>query len=164
MAGIPKDLALDDAQLDELMTSSWNLRIATLGADGRINLTPLWFGWADGRVYAYCRGQKVVNLRRDPRVTVLVDRNERFPELQGVMFQGVARVLEDVAAEADDPHLDAVRAQMGVKYAGGHGEPAPAPGGEPPRFAASARGRHWRWVVVEPTHVVTWDNTKLPTR
>ena len=54
-----------------------------IGPGDRINLTPLWFGWARGNIYFYCRGQKVVNLRRDPVATVLVDRNERFPELQG---------------------------------------------------------------------------------
>ena len=48
----------------------------------------------------------------------------------------------------------------GRKYHGGHGEPASD--GEPPPMAASARGRSWRWVAITPTHVVTWDNTKLP--
>jgi len=38
-----------------------------------------------GTVYFYCRGQKVMNLRRNPVVTVLVDRNERFPELVGCL-------------------------------------------------------------------------------
>ena len=126
----------------------------------RINLTPLWFGWAGGRIYFYGRGQKIVNLRRSPECTVLIDRNERFPELQGAMFQGRATVLEDAAAEAADPHLEEARWQMGTHYAGGHGEQAPATG-ERVRNEASARGRSWRWVVLEPRRVVTWDNHKL---
>lgn len=161
MAGIPKELALTEEQVDELMTSSWNMRIATLGPGTRINLTPLWFGWAGGRIYFYARGQKIANLRRDPACTVLVDRNERFPELQGVMLQGAATVLEDAAAEQADPHLEEARWQMGTKYAGGHGETAPEPG-ERVRNPASARGRSWRWVVVTPRRVVSWDNFKLP--
>jgi len=160
MAPLSRDLALTEAELDELMTSSWNMRIASVGPGERINLTPLWFGWAGGRIYTYCRGQKVVNLRRNPACTILVDRNERFPELQGAMFQGRATVLEDAEAEAADPHLEEVRWQMGTKYAGGHGEAAPAPGAKV-RNEASARGRSWRWIVLEPTHLVTWDNTKI---
>jgi nitroimidazol reductase NimA-like FMN-containing flavoprotein (pyridoxamine 5'-phosphate oxidase superfamily) len=160
MAGIPAELALDEKQLDEMMGTSWNLRIATVGPGERINLTPLWFGWGGGKIYTFCRGQKIVNLRRNPNVTVLVDVNERFPELQGAMFQGKAQILEDAAAEAADPHLDEVRQQMGQKYAGGHGETgAPAA-----RFEASARGRNWRWVVLAPDRTVTWDNFKLPKR
>lgn len=149
---------LDAGELDELMTSAWNMRVATIGPGDAINLTPLWFGWAGGRVYFYCRGQKIVNLRRNPRCTILVDRNEQFPELQGAMFQGTAAVLEDVEAESADAHLEAARRQMGKKYAGGHGERA----AEPQRFAPSARGRFWRWVVFTPDKTVSWDNKKLP--
>lgn len=155
MARIPEHLQLTDDELDELMTTSWNMRIATIGPKG-INLTPLWFGWAGGKIYSFCRGQKVVNLRRDPRCTILVDRNERYPELQGAMFSGTAEVLEDAEAEAADPHLAEVRVQMGEKYAGGHGEPSD---GGP--YAATAGGKSWRWVVLHPDRTVTWDNHKL---
>jgi nitroimidazol reductase NimA-like FMN-containing flavoprotein (pyridoxamine 5'-phosphate oxidase superfamily) len=156
---LPRELSLSPTQIDEIMGSQWNLRVATLGPGSRINLTPMWFGWGGGAVYFYGRGQKIVNLRRNPTCTILVDRNERFPELQGIMLQGAARVLEDAQAEADDPHLAEVQAQMGVKYDGGHGQPAAdAPG----PFAATARGRNRRWVVLAPAHMVTWDNFKLP--
>jgi nitroimidazol reductase NimA-like FMN-containing flavoprotein (pyridoxamine 5'-phosphate oxidase superfamily) len=160
MAKIPAELGLTPDQVDELMTTTWNMRIATVGPGDRINLTPLWFGWGGGNVYFYCRGQKITNLRRTPRATVLVDRNERFPELQGVMLQGTAEVLESAEAEAADPDLEEVRWQMGTKYAGGHGEPAPAPGTRV-RNEATARGRGWRWVVFRPESAVSWDNTKL---
>jgi nitroimidazol reductase NimA-like FMN-containing flavoprotein (pyridoxamine 5'-phosphate oxidase superfamily) len=153
---IPTELALTPAELDEMMTSSWNMRVATLGPGSRINLTPLWFAWAGGKIYFYGRGQKVVNLRRNPVATVLVDRNERFPELQGAMFQGRVTVLEDAAAEQADPGLAAAQEQMAAKYAGGHGE-----GSRTDYSGRTARGRNWRWMRLEPTHIVTWDNFKL---
>jgi nitroimidazol reductase NimA-like FMN-containing flavoprotein (pyridoxamine 5'-phosphate oxidase superfamily) len=156
---IPKELSLTPEQLDEMMLSSWNMRIASVGPGSRINLTPLWFGWAGGKIYTYCRGQKVVNLRRSPAVTVLVDRNERFPELEGAMFQGEAVVLESAEDEAAEPHMEEIRMQMGAKYAGGHGE-----SGEPRRNESTARGRHWRWIVIHPARVVTWDNKKIKPR
>ena len=155
---LPRELALSDAQIDEIMTTQWNMRVATLGPGVRINLTPMWFGWAGGRVYFYARGQKVVNLRRQAECTVLVDRNEKFPELQGIMLQGQARVLETAEDEQADPFLDAVRVQMGRKYNGGHGQP---PAADPPAFAATARGRNRRWVVLAPEHRVSWDNHRL---
>jgi nitroimidazol reductase NimA-like FMN-containing flavoprotein (pyridoxamine 5'-phosphate oxidase superfamily) len=156
---IPRELALTPEQLDELMLSSWNMRVASIGPGTRINLTPLWFGWAGGQIYFYCRGQKVVNLRRNPVATVLVDRNERFPELQGAMFQGRATVLETSDEEKADPLMEEVRLQIGAKYAGGHGEPR-----EATRNTSTARGPHWRWVRFQPTHVVTWDNKKIKPR
>ena len=158
---LPRELALDAAQIDEMMTKLWNMRIASIGPRQRINLTPMWFGWAGGRVYFYGRGQKVVNLRRNPACTVLVDRNEKFPELQAVMLQGRAQVLEDAAAESADPHLAQARVQMGRKYNGGHGAAAVD---DPPPNSASAGGRNRRWVVVVPDHIVTWDNFKIGRR
>jgi nitroimidazol reductase NimA-like FMN-containing flavoprotein (pyridoxamine 5'-phosphate oxidase superfamily) len=154
---LPKEIALSEAELDELMTSTWNLRVASIGPGTRINLTPLWFGWAGGKVFFYCRGQKVVNLRRDPTASVLVDRNERFPELVGAMFQGRAEVLEDAAAEQADADLELARQQMATKYAGGHGESS----GPSMIARASARGSKMRWVRFTPERVVTWDNHKL---
>ncbi len=157
MPRISPKLALNPEQLDDLMTSTWNMRIATLGPGKRINLTPLWFGWVNGKVYFTCRGQKVVNIRRSPQATVLVDKNERFPELVGAMFQGAARVLETAADEAADPDLEAARLQIGAKYAGGHGEAGAAPA----RNNATARGETNRWVVFTPKHLITWDNFKI---
>lgn len=155
---LSRKLALDEGQIEELMTTSWNLRIATVGPGSLINLTPMWFGWAGGRVYIYGRGQKVVNLRRDPACSIIVDRNEKFPELQAVMMQGRATVLEDATAEAADPHLAEARVHMGRKYNGGHGQPAVD---DPPANMATARGRNGRWMVFVPESTLTWDNFKL---
>ena len=119
-----------------------------------MSLTLIFFGV----IWTFCRGRKVDNLRRHPQCTVLVDRAVRFAELQGIMIQGEATILEDADAEATEPEMAAVRELMGRKYQGGHGEPG---GGEPTPFAATARGRSWRWAKIAPSHIVTWDNTKL---
>ncbi|HZU76653.1 MAG TPA: pyridoxamine 5'-phosphate oxidase family protein [Dehalococcoidia bacterium] len=161
MPRISRKLALTPEELDELMNTSWNMRIATLGPGRRINLTPLWFGWVKGKIYFVCRGQKVVNLRRNPNATVLVDKNERFPELIGAMFQGTAKVLESAEDENADPDLEAARLQMGAKYQGGHGERADGP---PPRNNATAAGETNRWVVFTPERLISWDNHKIVRR
>ena len=154
----PRQIPLSGEQIDEIMAAQWNMRVATVGPGSRINLTPMWFAWAGGAIYFYGRGQKIVNLRRNPVCTVIVDRNEKFPELQGIMLQGQGRVLEDVEAENSDPHLADVRAQIGVKYNGGYGQPLLE---APPPYAATARGRNRRWVVMAPEFVVSWDHAKL---
>lgn len=155
---LPKAIALTEDQIEEIMATQWNMRVASIGPGERLNLTPMWFGWAGGAIYFFGRGQKIVNLRRNPSCSVIVDRNEKFPELQAIMLQGRARILEDADAEALDPHLTDVQVQMGIKYNGGHGNPVVD---DPPPFAATARGRNRRWVVLAPEHLVSWDNFKL---
>jgi nitroimidazol reductase NimA-like FMN-containing flavoprotein (pyridoxamine 5'-phosphate oxidase superfamily) len=155
---IVKELSLDAKQIEGMLQTEWNIRVATIGPGRRINLTPMWFGWAGGKIYMHARGQKVINLRRNPNCTMLIDRNEKFPELQGIMMLGTARVLEDAAAEKADPHLTEVQAQMGRKYNGGHGR---LPVDNPPPFSATAQGSTRRWIVFTPETIVTWDNFKL---
>jgi len=41
------------------------------------------------------KSQKVQNLRRDPRLTVLVEDGDRYEELRGVELVGRARIVED---------------------------------------------------------------------
>lgn len=80
---ISGQFALTPEEIERLMQESKLIRLATQGPGPRINLTALWFCWAGGKVYAYTRGQKVENLRRNPLCTAMVDRNERYPEEPG---------------------------------------------------------------------------------
>jgi nitroimidazol reductase NimA-like FMN-containing flavoprotein (pyridoxamine 5'-phosphate oxidase superfamily) len=155
---IAKELALDQQQIDTILSTEWNMRIATLGPGTRINVTPMWFGWAGGKIYTFGRGQKVINLRKNSSCTVLVDRNEKFPELQGMMILGQGQVLEDATAEAADLSLQEVRVQMAKKYNGGHGKPTVD---NPQPVASTAGSSTRRWIVVRPESIVTWDNFKL---
>ena len=143
-----------DTALDSIASAAWTLRIATRGPGNCLNLTPLWFYWAGGNFYAFTRGQKLANLRRDPNCTVTIDGGDRYPELHGVMVHATARILDDAAAEKKDDNLDSVvREGMGEKYAEGGG-----PGAGSRNESTAFRG--WRWIVIEPLAVTSWDNRR----
>ena len=154
MAKISESLRLSTQEIDALMRSEKHMRIATLGPGDRINLTPMTFGWAGGHVYTYARGQKVANLRRTPTTTVLVDVGAAWRELQGIMLQGTAKVLETADDEASDPYLTAAQLNLGQKHGlTENGEIAP--------YTATAAGNSRRWVAFTPEQIVSWDNAKL---
>jgi nitroimidazol reductase NimA-like FMN-containing flavoprotein (pyridoxamine 5'-phosphate oxidase superfamily) len=115
------------------------------------------FGWADGKVYIFGRGQKIANLRRNQIATILLDIGDSWRELQGIMMHGRARVLESVAEEESDPGLTKAKLNLGEKS--GLKE-----GGVTVPFEASAAGRSRRWIVFEPNDVVSWNNQRLPAR
>jgi PPOX class probable F420-dependent enzyme len=132
------------------------LQVASLRSDGRPHLVPMWYVVEEGRVVfrSFTRSQKVVNLRRDPRLTVLVERGEAYAELQGVMIEGTARLVQDPA------YVLALYAKLAAKYA--------MVGSEPRRLGPeelqAAFGRHApnnTAVIVEPERVASWDHTKL---
>ena len=85
-------------------------KIATINPDGTPHLVPIWY-LHDGQdlvIVTRPTSRKVRNLRRDPRVTVCIDRPT--PPYAGVVVQGVAR-LEEVA------HQD-LAIPMSVRYLG----------------------------------------------
>lgn len=155
MAKIAAELNMSEAEIDAYMRDAARLRIATIGPGSDINLTPMTFGWAGGRVYIFGRGQKVANLRRNQTATVLVDSGEAWRALKGVMMRGRAWILEDAAAETADPYL--AEAQLNIGAKSGLTDDA----GSIRPHAVSASGRSRRWIVFEPARIVSWDNARL---
>ncbi|MDP7548830.1 MAG: pyridoxamine 5'-phosphate oxidase family protein [Alphaproteobacteria bacterium] len=155
MAKIAPALQLSPSEIDAVMAREARLRIATMGPGGGINLTPMTFGWAGGRVYIFARGQKVANIRRSATATVLVDSGEAWRQLMGIMMRGEATILETKDAEDADNYLGAAQINLGHKHGlSKDGEPAP--------YTATAAGKSRRWIVFTPQSVVSWDNAKLP--
>jgi PPOX class probable F420-dependent enzyme len=85
-------------------------KLGTINPDGAPHLTPIWY-LHDG-VYLVmvtrAGSRKVRNIRRDPRVTVCIDRPT--PPYAGVVVQGTA-LLEEVAYQE-------LAVPMAVRYLG----------------------------------------------
>ncbi len=114
------------AEFHDLLASRALALVSTLGPGGAPQTTPVWFLFEGGRLrFSLVEGrQKLRNLRRDPRVSiVVVDPAEptRYVELRGTV---------DLAP---DPDLALERA-VAVEYAGEHTDVEP-PG--TPRVAAT---------------------------
>src|SRR5262249_48944205 len=76
---------------------------ATNGHDGYPHVVAMWYTVKDGKIMmtSYARAQKIVNLRRDPRATVLVESGATYKELSGVMVRGRVELVEGPAALAE---------------------------------------------------------------
>ena len=81
--------------------ASRTLIVTSLGKNGNAHSAPMWYFVEDGKIVfrSFTKSQKIVNLRRDPRITVLVETGLAYAELQAVMTQGTARLIDG----ADDP-------------------------------------------------------------
>jgi PPOX class probable F420-dependent enzyme len=76
-------------------------KIATVRADGRPHVAPIWFE-LDGDELIFTTWRKTVkaaNLRRDPRISLRVD--EETPPFAFVLIEGTATISEDVGELAD---------------------------------------------------------------
>jgi PPOX class probable F420-dependent enzyme len=145
-------IKLSDEELHELLDSERVVVVATQGQRGWPHLMPLWYVLRDGEVwiYTYAKSQKVRNLERDPRATLLVETGHEYTELRGAMIEAEATVHRDFDLVFE------VAKQLTLRYADGlesiEGDAAEA-------LAAQARKRvavHFR-----PQHTATWDHRKL---
>lgn len=88
------------------------MRVATVSADGAPNAAPFWFHYDGMRIVLdTLENGTVRNIRRDPRVAVLVDAGARFDELRTATIAGTARAFEpdDAPSEVVDG-VEAIRA------------------------------------------------------
>ncbi len=88
---------MNEAEIAALFAQCKSLQVATLGPQGEPHLTTLWYTIHEGRVLfeTYGKSQKVVNLRRDPRIAVLCEAGSDYAELRGVSIQGRAELVEE---------------------------------------------------------------------
>src|SRR3979411_1819807 len=75
------------------------LQVATIDHDGYPHRIAMWYVLHEGQIvfWTYARSQKAINLRRDPRLTCLVEAGERYEELRGVQIKGQAAINDEPA-------------------------------------------------------------------
>lgn len=127
-----------------------DLQVASINADGTPHLVTMWYAVRAGEIafWTYGKSQKIVNLRRDPRLTVLVATGDKYEELKGVSISGHAELVED---------RDEV-----VSYGEAVYERYWGPlDNDTVREGVRAMGAKRVVVVVKPEKVMSWDHSKL---
>ena len=151
-----KDITMTPEEIQTFLESCHTLQVATNGPDGRPHLTPMWYVMEEGQIVfrSFSKSQKIVNLLRDPGLTVLAERGLAYAELQGVMIRGTARLVDDPV------YVLRIYGRLAAKY--------PMVGDEPveldPEALEKVFGGHAAKntaVVVESDKIASWDHTKL---
>ena len=102
-------IRMSDSELAEFLTSERVVTCATAGPRGWPHLMPLWYvlrtpgdGGPGPRLWAwtYAASQKVRNIERDPRATLLLEAGEAYAELRGVMLECEVQIHRDLQTVA----------------------------------------------------------------
>src|SRR4051812_25531852 len=90
-------VAMTDDEIEEFVRSSRTMTLASVGPTGQPHLVAMWFGLIDGApcFETKAKSQKAQNLRRDPRISCLVEDGDVYEELRGVSLEGTAEIVED---------------------------------------------------------------------
>ena len=90
-------IKMTDEEIQTFIHERRNMTMCTLSPDGRIHAVGMWYGFIGGvlSVETKAKAQKVLNLRRNPTMTILIEDGEYYEELRGVEFVGTAEISED---------------------------------------------------------------------
>ena len=152
-----KDITMTATAIQDFLSAGRKvLQVATLGKDGAPHLAPMWFVMDEGRIVfrSFTKSQKIVNLQRNPKLTVLVETGDDYSQLQGVMIKGTALLV------TDPDYVLSIYGGLAAKYPMINDAPieldTDALEAAFGRFASKNTA-----VVVEPMKTITWDHTKL---
>lgn len=90
-------IRMSDAEIEAFLAGRHTMNVASMNHDGTIHLVAMWYAVLDGDpvFWTFGKSQKIKNLQRDPRVTLLVEAGEEYGELIGVELVGRATVLTE---------------------------------------------------------------------
>ncbi|MGI5400411.1 pyridoxamine 5'-phosphate oxidase family protein [Streptomyces sp. CA-135486] len=142
-------IMMTPAELDEFLTQQRTCRVATVSSDGHPHVSALWFAW-DGTslwLYSITPSRRWAQLRRDPRLAVVIDAGEEYGDLRGVELSGMAVFVgESPRTGQPCPELDVPEALFARKNFGLDEMPHD--------------GRH-AWLRLTPDAIASWDFRKL---
>ncbi len=136
-------------EIDRFLRAGRVMTVASVGPTGHPHLVAMWYGFVQGSICfeTKSKSQKAVNLRRDPRISCLIEDGQAYEELRGVSFEGTAEVIEDPA------FLWQVGVSVFERYIGPYSED------KRPAVELMLRKRVGVKVTVERTR--SWDHRKL---
>src|SRR5258706_4304940 len=140
---------MTDAEADAFLHERQSMSIATFSHDQTIHLVAMWYGFYEGKpaFETFTKSQKILNLRRDGRITALVEDGDAYEKLRGVELVGRGEVIDDKGV------LREIAGSVVQRYMGVSDAEADA--------AAEMLMNKRSAVVIHPERIVSWDHSKL---
>lgn len=142
-------IRMTDEEIARFVARSRTATMGTIGPDGTPHLVAMWYAVVGGEIWfeTKAKSQKAVNLRRDDRVTVLIEDGHTYDKLRGVSIEGRA-VLSD-----DPDEILRVGISVWERYTGPYSEEV--------RPAVDAMMNKRVVIRVQPKRTRSWDHRKL---
>ena len=153
MSSLRDKIKMSEEELSSFLQKQISLQIGTINKDGSPHLTTMWYFY-DGESFifhTYTKSQKIINLKRDSRITLLTEAGSQYSDLQGIIVYGNAEIingkdsLEEVIRYMEMVGEKYVKDEDGSQYIEGM------------KLQAPKRSV----VIVKPSKFISWDHTKI---
>jgi PPOX class probable F420-dependent enzyme len=145
-------IKLTEDEQRELIESGRIVVVSSLGPRGWPHVMPLWYVPREGEVWVwtYAKSQKVRNLERDPRATLLIETGTEYNELRGVQIEAEAELIRDTDRVVEFAKELTIRYSEGISSV--EGDAAAGLEAQAPKRVA---------IHFHPRRIATWDHRKL---
>jgi PPOX class probable F420-dependent enzyme len=145
-------ITLTAAEQLELLGDERIVVVTSIGPRGWPHSMPMWFTVRSGEIWCwtYAKSQKVKNLERDPRATLLIEAGHEYQELRGIQIEAEAELIRDPARVFD------FAKELTLRYAEGIEEL-----GEDAATALQAQAPKRVAIHFKPVRTASWDHRKL---
>ena len=145
-------IKLSDEETRELIDSERIVVVSSLGPRGWPHVMPLWYVPRDGEIWiwTYAKSQKVKNLERDPRATLLIETGVEYQDLRGIQIEAEAELIRDIDEIVEYAKEMTVRYSEGIESV--EGDAAAGLQAQAPKRVA---------IHFHPKRIATWDHSKL---
>jgi PPOX class probable F420-dependent enzyme len=146
------EIQLSPEEQRELIDSERVVVVSSLGRHGWPHSMPLWYVPREGEIwiYTYAKSQKVKNLERDPRATLLIETGVEYGELRGVQIETEAELIRDTDGIVEFGKQLTIRYSEGIESV--EGDAAAALEAQAPKRVA---------IHFHPKRIASWDHSKL---
>ena len=140
-------------EIESFLKEQTSIHVGTINKNGSPHLTTLWFisNYSSIIFHTYTKSQKIKNLKRDNRISVISELGSEYGKLKGVMIYGkaeiiygdtqlerVVKVIENVSLKysnglVNEDYLDLMKHQAVKRSA----------------------------VIIRPTKYISWDHNKI---
>jgi PPOX class probable F420-dependent enzyme len=145
-------IKLTEEEQQDLIDNERIVVVSSLGPRGWPHMMPLWYVPRHGEIWiwTYAKSQKVKNLERDPRATLLIETGIEYQELRGVQIEAEAELIRDIDRIVDYAKDLTIRYSEGIESVEGDA-------------AAGLRAQAPKRVAIHfhPRRIATWDHRKL---
>ena len=151
MANKRSSITMTEAEIAAYLETRTILNIASIGPTGHPHLVAMWYEVMDGKVtfWTFGKSQKIVNLRRNNKITGLIESGDAYEELKGLEIVGTATIIEDY------DKILAIGKAVGLKY---NGEGAISDAALP---FLEAQAKKRLGIQIEVENIVSWDHSKI---
>jgi PPOX class probable F420-dependent enzyme len=140
-------IRLTDDEVRGYLEESKTIILVSQGPEGFPHPMPMWFAVDDDGAICmatYRSSQKIVNIQRDPRVSLLVESGDTYAKLKGVVIYGRAEIIDDF-----ERVIEVLLAAAGAES------------NEAARQGVSKTAAKRYLIRVKPERIVSWDHAKL---